>query len=144
VIIESLYNDGRGVQISVSLIGLLPPVKAGEKRRVNAKPPTTTTVVYIHEEMPFINAIYVIVGRALNRRDLCKTGGLDHRDRLLPSTPFQMEYSIPRNTSFKDVELRSGADWKTFMEEASKKASPQGKLVVKEQIVSTSGLILVR
>ena len=39
---ESHYNDGRGIQISVSLIGLLPPVRSGEKRRVNAKLPTTT------------------------------------------------------------------------------------------------------
>ena len=139
MITESHYNDGRGIQISVSLIGLIPPAKAGEKRRVNAKPPTTTTVVYIHEKMLFINAIYVIVGRALNRRDLCRAGGLDHRNYLTPSTPFQLEYTIPRNTSFKDVELRSALDWKTFMEEASKKASPQGKLVVKEKMVSTTG-----
>lgn len=55
--------------------------------------------------MLFINAIYVIVGRALDRQDLCKTGGLDHCDCLTPSTRFQLEYSIPHNTSFKDVEL---------------------------------------
>ena len=74
---ESLYNDGKGIQISASLVGLLPAAKAGEKRCSNAKPPITTKVMYIHEKMPFVNAIYVIVGQSLNRPDLCASGGTD-------------------------------------------------------------------
>ena len=87
MITESLYNNGRGIQISMSLIGLLPPVKTGSKPQVNVKPPTTTTIVYIHKEMHFINVIYVIVGHALNWWDLCKTGGLDHYDCLIHGEP---------------------------------------------------------
>jgi len=141
--IESLYNEGKGIQITATFIGLLPRPKAGEKRRSNAKPPTTTKVIYIHEKMPFVNAVYIIVGQSLGRQDLCDAGGLDEDNRLTRVTPFRLEYTIPRST-FKDVELHSAADWKTFMEEAAKKAVAHGKLVVKEQMVAFSfGFFLV-
>ncbi|KAH9975236.1 hypothetical protein BGW80DRAFT_1250856 [Lactifluus volemus] len=81
------------------------PPKAGEKKRcTNAKPPVTTQVVYIHENTKLINSLIRIIGQALNQRDLCK-GGLDEH----------------------------GDDWKTFLEEASKKVTAQGKLVIREK-----------
>jgi hypothetical protein len=135
--VESLYNEGKGIQITATLVGLLPQPKAGEKRRSNAKAPTTTKVVYIHEKMPFVNAVYIIVGRALGRQDLCEAGGLDDDDCLTHVTPFRLEYTIPHST-FKDVEVHSAADWKTFIDEATKKAVAHGKLVVKEQMVAFS------
>jgi hypothetical protein len=63
--IESLYNEGKGIQITATLIGLLSQPKAGKKCCLNAKPPTTTKVIYIYEKMPFINAVYIIVGQSL-------------------------------------------------------------------------------
>jgi hypothetical protein len=128
----SAYNDGKGIQISASLVGILQPPKAGEKkRRTNAKPPVTTQVVYIHENTKLIDGLIRIIGQALNRRDLCK-GGLDEHGGMEEETTalFSLEYTIPR-TQLKDVQLRSEDDWKTFLEEASKKATAQGKLVIR-------------
>ena len=68
---------------------------------------------------------------------------LDDDDCLTHVTPFRLEYTIPRST-FKDVEVHSAADWKTYLEQATKKAVAHGKLVIKEQMVAFSfGFFLV-
>lgn len=133
----SVHNDGKGIQISAILFGVLQPPKAGEKkRRANAKPPVTTKVVYMHEKTTFIDGLVQIIGRALNRKDLCR-GGLDGDGALEEQTAalFSLEYTIPR-TQLKDVELCSEGDWKTFLEEAGKKVAAQGKLVIREKKVN--------
>ena len=48
---------------------------------------------------------------------------------------FSLEYTIPR-TQLKDIELSSEHDWETFLGEAGKKPSAQGKLTIKEKLVS--------
>ena len=48
---------------------------------MNAKAPVTTKVVYIHEKISFIDGLVKIIGRALNRKDLCK-GGTDKYGNL--------------------------------------------------------------
>lgn len=137
----SLYNDGKGIQISATLIGALPPLKAGEKRRANAKPPTTTKIIYIHEDTKFTEGLSAIIARALGRHDLCQ-GGTGEDGFLLPRTSelFSLAFTIPRNNSFKDVEMLSEEDWKTFLDDAAKKASKKfnahGKLVITEKGVS--------
>jgi hypothetical protein len=133
---ESLHNDGKGIQITASLIGLVPPPKAGEKRRANAKPPVTTKVVYVHEKITFIKGLVEIMWRQMKRKDLCK-GGLDHHGKLNEKSAalFSLEYTIPR-TQLKDIELSSERDWETFLSEAGKKPSAQGKLTIKEKLVS--------
>ncbi|KAH9982058.1 hypothetical protein BGW80DRAFT_1453013 [Lactifluus volemus] len=113
----SAYNDGKGIQISVSLVSILQPPKAGEKKRhTNAKPPITTQVVYIHKNTKLIDGLVRIIGQALNWRDLCK-GGLDEHGGMEEET----------------TALFHSNDWKTFLEEASKKATAQGKLVIREK-----------
>jgi hypothetical protein len=47
---ESLYNDGKGIKVSLCFIPLLPPVKAGSKHCKNAKAKPENHVFYIHEE----------------------------------------------------------------------------------------------
>jgi hypothetical protein len=59
----SLHNDGKGIQISAMLFGVLQPHKAGDKkRRANAKPPVTTKVVYLHEKTKFLDGLVHIIG----------------------------------------------------------------------------------
>jgi len=122
-VLGSLYNDGKGIQISATLIGVLPPLKAGEKRCTNAKPPTTTKVVYLHEDTKFTQGLSDIIARALGHRDLCQ-GGTNEDGRLVLKTSklFLLAFTIPRSASFKDVEMLSEEDWKTFLDEVAKKA----------------------
>lgn len=141
---ESLYNDGKGIQVSVSLIGLLPRPKTGEKRRANAKPPITTKVTYIHEKTTFVNGLTQIIVHTFKRQDLCR-GGLDRDGNLKKKTSdlFSLAYTIPR-TQLKDVEILSETDWGTFLEEAGKKPSAQGKLTIRERLVSLISSLIPR
>jgi len=97
----------------------------------------TTKIVYIHEDTGFTHGLSEIIGRALGRHDLCR-GGADEEGHLLPKTMklFSLAFTIPRSTSFKDVEMLTEQDWETFLSEAAKKASAHGKLVITEKGVS--------
>ena len=93
-------------------------------------------MVYIHEETEFLDGLAIIFKKALKRADLCH-GGLQ-RDGSLDAkalSHFSLEYTIPR-TQLKDVQLLSQDDWSTFLAEAGKKPSGQGKLVIREKYVS--------
>ena len=72
----------------------------------------------------------------MKRKDLCK-GGLNHHGKLNEKSAalFSLEYMIPC-TQLKDIELSSEHDWETFLGEAGKKPSAQGKLTIKEKLVS--------
>jgi len=128
---ESIHNDGQGIQLTVTLTERCPSSK--KHPRTNAKLPSSTKVVYIHEDAKFLDSVVIILAVEFDRRDLCK-GDLDTRGHLEAWTPFTMEYSIPRNTTLKNVGLFSQSDWKTFMKEASVKG--QAKLLIKEKEVS--------
>ena len=67
---ESLYNNGKGIQVSISLIGL--PPKTGEKWHMNAKPPVTTKVMYIHKKTTFVKGLTQIIVYTFNKEDLCR------------------------------------------------------------------------
>ncbi|KAF8184060.1 hypothetical protein K438DRAFT_1766506 [Mycena galopus ATCC 62051] len=54
---ESEYNDGKGVQYIISLQTLPPPLKAGKKRRKNAKIDPINHMIYAHEEEPFADVL---------------------------------------------------------------------------------------
>ncbi len=131
-----MFNDGKGLQMSVSLIGLLLHPKPGEKQRANAKPPVVTKVVYIHKKTSFIDGLYIIIRKTLNRCDLCQ-GGITCNGDLdeCLSALFSLEYTIPHVQNLKDIQLVSEDDWATFLEEASKKSSSTAKLVVREKLV---------
>lgn len=121
------------MKLTVTLVGLFPRLKAGEKRRANAKPPMTTVVVYVHERWTFLYALTEIL-KNIGRCDLLR-GGTNAEGQILDTTPFFIEYTVPRTTS-KDVALKSEKDWETFVEEVAEKASAQGKLTITEKQAS--------
>lgn len=89
---ESIHNDGQGIQLTVTLTERRPSSK--KRPRTNAKLPSSTKVVYIHEDVKFLDSVVIILAVEFDRRDLCK-GDLDTRGHLEAQTPFTMEYSIP-------------------------------------------------
>jgi len=46
--LESAYNDGKGIAVSVTFTPLLPPPATGEKCHKNAKSPPINCAVFIH------------------------------------------------------------------------------------------------
>jgi hypothetical protein len=93
-------------------------------------------MVYVHENMKLIDGLVQIIGQALNWRDLCKGGLYEYGGMQKETTAlFSLEYTIP-HTQLKDVQLHYKDDWKTFLEEVSKKVTAQGKLVIMEKQMS--------
>jgi len=131
---ESEYNDSKGLMISATLHARLPPIKPGDKQRSNAKPPVTNKVVYIHENITFINMMVAVIWKSFICGDLL-VGGLDENRRLKLDTPFTLEYSIPHNTAFKDIELASESDWEMFVDKMKAMAKGTGKLTIKEKVL---------
>ena len=98
------------------------------------KPPVINKVVYIHENTTFINMMVAVIRKSFLRGDLL-VGGLDKDGRLQPRTPFTLEYSIPHNTAFKDIELASKSDWDMFVEKMKDTAKAGGKLTIREKVL---------
>ena len=74
-----------------------------------------------------------VIHKSFLRGDLL-VGGLDEDRRLRPGTPFTLEYTIPHNTAFKDIELVSESDWEMFVEKMKDTAKGGGKLTIKEKV----------
>ena len=123
------------MKLTVTFVGLFPCLKTSKKWCANAKPTTVTVVVYVHERWTFPYALSEIL-KKVGHHDLLR-GGTNRKGQLLDTTPFFIEYTVPRTTS-KDVALKSEKDWETFIEEVAEKASAQGKLIFTEKLVSPS------
>ena len=61
-------------------------------------------------------------------------GGLDEDRRLRTGTPFTLEYTIPYNTAFKDIELVLESDWEMFVEKMKDTVKGGRKLTIKEKV----------
>ena len=92
--------------------------------------------MYIHEKTTFIKGLTQIIVYTFNREDLCR-GSLDSNGNLKKKTLdlFFLAYTIP-HMQLKDVEILLENDWGMFLEEAGKKPSAQGKLTIREKLVS--------
>ncbi|KAF9231754.1 hypothetical protein BU15DRAFT_32946, partial [Melanogaster broomeanus] len=123
---QSLYNDGKGVQFSVQFTPLPPPVKAGEKRRKNAKAKPINALMYIHEENSFMNFITL----CLMKFKRVELPAALHRGRLV-NTPLDMKYTIPR-TPLHDIELQSNEDFAEMIEQVTNTAKAAVKVFIDE------------
>ncbi|KAG1828911.1 hypothetical protein EV424DRAFT_1536129 [Suillus variegatus] len=54
---ESMYNNGKGITVSMAFTPLLPPPATGEKRRKNAKSQPINRALFIHEDLTLENLL---------------------------------------------------------------------------------------
>ncbi|KAF9243074.1 hypothetical protein BU15DRAFT_59953 [Melanogaster broomeanus] len=123
---QSLYNDGKGIQFSVQFTPLPPPVKAGEKRRKNAKAKPINALMYIHEENSFMNFITL----CLTKFKRVELPAALHGGRLV-NTPLDMKYTIP-HTPLHDIELQSKEDFAEMIEQVTNTAKAAVKVFIDE------------
>ena len=123
----SLYNNGKGIQISVQFQPLLAQCKPGEKRHKNAKATPANALYYIHEE----NDLMGLLGLAFVA--LTEARFMFHCDRQgkLITDDFVATYSITR-TDAKNIALKSNADYEALLSLATEKTKPQVKLFIEE------------
>ena len=107
------------------------------------KPPVINKVVYIHENTTFINMMVAVIHKSFLHGDLL-IGGLDEDRRLRPGTPFTLEYTIPHNTTFKDIKLVLESDWEMFVEKMKDMVKVGRKLTIKEKVNQSTSCSLTK
>src|SRR5882762_1382577 len=110
----SLFNDGKGIKVTVSFLPLPPPLKTGEKRRKNAKPKLVKGILYVHEDQSLSQFLDAVIDNIDETRNL--TFSIANRSGLLDTDCFTLEYSVNRSDS-KDIAIRNAVDYKTLIEE---------------------------
>jgi hypothetical protein len=126
---ESLYNDGKGIKVSLCFIPLLPPAKAGSKRRKNAKAKPENRVFYIHEA----DSLPQLVDLAIEELDKVDTltYNIGNRSGFFDPDNFSLQYTINRSSD-KDIPLESISKYKDLIDEAVILSRPGFKLVMQE------------
>ena len=128
------YNDGKGIQFSVSFTPLPPTLKPGTKRRVNGKKKSINAIFYMHEK----SNLYDMIRFALQAVDRDEDDDIEFkitRDGKLESTMIAIKYSIPRGA--KDISLQSQTGYEELIRQATKKGfNPEVKLFMEELKVS--------
>jgi len=110
----SLFNDGKGIKVTVSFLPLPPPLKTGEKRHKNAKPKPVKGILYVHEDQSLSQFLDAVIDNIDETRNL--TFSIANRSGLLDTDCFTLEYSVNRSDS-KDIAIRNAVDYKTLIEE---------------------------
>ena len=127
---ESMHNDGKGIQVSLCFIRLPPkPSKGDKKCRKNAKKPKDSFVFWIHED----DKLKDLLEAAIN------TIGHGHLEWMignwsgpLDASNFTVRYTIPQNSSYKDISIKYTIDYMTLISEVTKKQSALFNLVIEE------------
>jgi hypothetical protein len=127
--VASEYNDGKGIKYVITFWPLLPPVKAGEKRRRNARAEKVKSTTYVHEGASIadvLEAAIIAVGRdshSLKFKVVAKE---------IRTAAFSVKYSIPGRSPLKDMLLTSVDHYDELIEEATKKGKPDVLLEITE------------
>lgn len=131
---ESVHNNGKGIKVALSFTPLLPPPKAGTKRRKNAKAPVENRILWLHEEdniSQLLDAAIDSVGQADKL-----TYSIANRSGLVDPINFSIKYTIPRSDS-KDIPLSYVSDFTGLMDEVSAMKNAAFRLFIFEHKVST-------
>ncbi|KJA25411.1 hypothetical protein HYPSUDRAFT_109643, partial [Hypholoma sublateritium FD-334 SS-4] len=126
----SLYNDGKGIKMTILFTPLVTPTDAGKKRRANAKPLVMTKIEYFHEDVPLRDFLTKILA-SLKRQDLFESSWLFQGHELDRGDCFALSYTIPRRVT-DQVVIGDGKDYKEMVHEASSKLPHEVKVYMVE------------
>jgi hypothetical protein len=127
----SEYNDGQGIKYVITFHPTLPPLKASEKRRRNARAEAIKSSTYVHEKLSLaevIEACILAIGRDPQLLQFKVVG------TQLRTTAFTIKYSIPGHSALKDMQLTTTTHYDELSKEAVKKGSPEVKLEITEDV----------
>lgn len=129
----SLYNDGKGIKMTLLFTPLLAPPEAGKKRRANAKPPVMTRIEYFHEDVPLRDFLIKTL-TSIKRRDLFESSWLFQGRELDGNDCFIFSYTIPRRVT-DQVIISDEKDYKQMVVEALSKSPFELKVYIVEKKV---------
>lgn len=138
-LVISVYNDGKGIKISLKFIPQLPRAKPNKKRRKNAKAPSVNKVFYMHELIASLYNLICLVLHQIDRNDNRKFYYAVPNGEL-NADGFYMSYTIPHSDN-KDIQLSNDNNFQEMFDKVTAKKKPAIKLKVIEEKVFTSQLI---
>ncbi|KAG2132756.1 carbamoyl-phosphate synthase L chain, ATP binding domain-containing protein [Suillus clintonianus] len=126
---ESMYNNGKGIAVSVTFTPLLPPPATGEKHRKNAKSQPINRAFFIHEDSTLRNLLDI----TFEQYDISDKMmyGIGNRSGILTAMNFTITYMI-LHTNYKNIVLGNLSDFTTIIEEVKEHRSPAFKLIIVE------------
>lgn len=131
---ESLYNDRKGIKMTI-LFTPLPPAKTVQKRtRKNAKPVTISVIEYFHKDMPLRDTIVKILFTALQKEHLIEHSCLWHDQVPNKTNSFSLSYTIPHCIT-NPVQIKRTKDFEQLLHEATSKHPHEVKFYLVENKV---------
>ncbi|KDR74191.1 hypothetical protein GALMADRAFT_21465, partial [Galerina marginata CBS 339.88] len=127
---QSLYNDGKGLKMTLLFTPLLAPLEAGKRRRANAKPPVTTKIEYFHEDVPIRDFVIKALD-SVKRTDLFESSWIFQGHELNTDDCFTLSYTIPRRVT-DQVIVSNEKDYKQMIEEITSKSPFEVKVFIVE------------
>jgi hypothetical protein len=129
----SIYNDGDGIGCTLEFTPLLPSHQPGQPcQQKNAKAKTSTYNLNINKNLELSDVLAIL----MQTIKALKLNGLKYKivGQKLRTVHFELEYSIPWNSQYKNIVITAEKDWEAL----GKQAAPRGlaKLVMHKTKVS--------
>lgn len=124
----SRYHDEQGIRFNVSFAPQLPPLKAGEKRRANAKAQPIPGAFYAHEDSDFAEILDMAFEAA--KQDT-STMGFKIVGGNLRTERFKALWTISR-TNNKNMSLTNAKEFYDMIAQAEQHAKHEVKLDIEE------------
>ncbi|EDR07888.1 uncharacterized protein LACBIDRAFT_298195 [Laccaria bicolor S238N-H82] len=128
---RSLYNNNKGIKMTIVFTPLLPPPDPRKKRRANAKATVVTKIDHFHEDVPLRDFLSKTIGTNLKRDDLFENLWLFQGQELDDADSFSLSYTIPRRVT-DVVDIDNDKDYVQMVTEATNKPPFEVKLFIVE------------
>jgi len=134
----SLYNDNKGIKMTIIFTPLLgPPLDPRKKRRANAKPSVVTKIDHFHEDVPLHDFLSKAIGTNLKHEDLFEHSWLFQGLGLDKADSFSLSYTILHHVT-DQVDISNNKDYAQMVTKATNKSPFEVKLFIVENQVCYS------
>ncbi|KAF8149570.1 hypothetical protein B0H34DRAFT_637620, partial [Crassisporium funariophilum] len=127
---QSLYNNGKGLKMTLLFTSLLAPLEAGKRCRANAKPPVTTNIEYFHEDFPLRDFVIKALD-SVKHTDLFGLSWILQGHELDTDDCFTLSYTIPQRVT-DQVIVSNEKDYNQMIDEITSKSPFEVKVFIVE------------
>ncbi|KAF8812901.1 hypothetical protein BYT27DRAFT_7004650, partial [Phlegmacium glaucopus] len=126
----SLYNNSKGIKMTLLFTPLIAPLETGKKRRANAKPPVTTKIKYFHEDILLCDFLIKALD-SIKRHDLFECSWIFQGRELDTDDCLTLSYTIPQRVT-DQVIVSNQRDYKQMIDEITSKSPFKVKVYIVE------------
>lgn len=136
----SMYNNNKGIKATI-IFTPLPEENPSKKHRANAKPVTISKITHFHKDVG-IKEFIVKVLQTIHWEELIEFSWLYRAgEEMEQADSFSAAYSIPQRV-VEPITINDEEDFKQMVEEATKKANAEVKIMITENKVCLASFLL--